>query len=102
MSLASSNSDGFLTLNIISINVSDEGTYTCVATLDIARLEVPRNTTANTTYEFLTLGKVHESYVLINDNDSDDNVIEFLFPSDDPVIDITVSGSNVAGSTYTV
>ena len=61
-SLASSNSDGFLILNIISVSVSDEGTYTCVATLDIAGLEVPRNTTANAAYEFLTLGKVHESH----------------------------------------
>ena len=51
-SIVSSNSDGVLTLNISSVNVSDNGMYTCVATLDIDGL----TSTANNTYEFLILG----------------------------------------------
>ena len=50
--IVSSNSDCVLTLNISSVNVSDNGMYTCVATLDIDGL----TSTANNTYEFLILG----------------------------------------------
>ncbi len=44
------------TLNVISVNITDEGSYTCIATLDIADLEVPNDTVFSATYDFSTLG----------------------------------------------
>ena len=54
--------DGTSTLTVNSVSVSDEGTYECVATLDIAGLEVPRNSSGNTTYIFSTLGKMNDKH----------------------------------------
>ena len=47
-----SNNNTILTVN--SVNSSDEGSYMCIATLDIA--EVPNNTVSTATYSFSTLG----------------------------------------------
>ena len=44
------------TLTINSVNKTDEGSYTCIATLDIADLEVPNDTVSSATYDFSTLG----------------------------------------------
>ena len=56
------NLDGTSTLTVNSVSVSDEGTYECVATLDIAGLEVPRNSSGNTTYIFSILGKMNDKH----------------------------------------
>ncbi len=44
------------TLIVNSVNIADEGSYTCVATLDIADLEIPSDTVSSATYDFSTLG----------------------------------------------
>ena len=49
-----SNNDATLIVN--SVNITDEGSYTCIATLDIADLEVPNDTVSSATYDFSTLG----------------------------------------------
>ena len=56
------NSDDSSTLTVNSVNVSDEGTYKCVATLDIAGLEVPRNSSGNAKYIFSILGKMNDKH----------------------------------------
>ena len=56
------NLDGSSTLTVNSVSVSDEGTYECVATLDIAGLEVPRNSSSNATYIFSILGKMNDKH----------------------------------------
>ena len=49
-----SNNNTILTVN--SVNSSDEGSYMCIATLDIADLEVPNDTMSTATYDFSILG----------------------------------------------
>ena len=49
-----SNNDATLIVN--SVNITDEGSYTCIATLDIADLEVANDTVSSATYDFSTLG----------------------------------------------
>ena len=44
------------TLIVDSVDITDEGSYTCIATLDIADLEVPNDTVSSATYDFSTLG----------------------------------------------
>ena len=56
------NSDDSSTLTVNSVSISDEGTYECVATLDIAGLEVPRNSSGYTTYIFFSLGKMNDKH----------------------------------------
>ena len=59
-------SDDNSTLTVTNVSVSDEGAYTCIATLDIAGLEILTNTTANATYDVLTPGKLYNYYYILS------------------------------------
>ena len=84
--------DNSATLIFSPVSQTQEGLYTCIATITIPGIPLQRNTSRN--YTFSRLGKVWYKNLVIN-------IIVCTYIGN-PIVSITTSGYNIAGNMYSL